>query len=40
MSMRHLPVLLDEIVDVLARRPEGLASPRLVDCTLGGGGHA
>lgn len=40
MSTRHEPVLLDEIVDVLARRPEGPASPRLVDCTLGGGGHA
>ena len=47
MATRHVPVLLDEIVEVLARRPEGLArradglvSPRLVDCTLGGAGHA
>ena len=40
MSSRHVPVLLEEVVEVLARRPEGLGSPRVVDCTLGGGGHA
>lgn len=32
----HLPVLFNEVVDLLAIRPEGV----YVDCTLGGGGHS
>lgn len=36
----HRPVLREEVLDLLARRPDGLPAPRLVDCTLGGGGHA
>lgn len=33
--MKHVPVLLEEAVSVLALRPDSV----VVDCTLGGGGH-
>ena len=36
MSFQHLPVMLDEVVEVLAATPEGV----FVDATLGGAGHA
>ena len=32
----HVPVMLDEVLDVLDVQPGG----RYIDCTLGGGGHA
>ena len=32
----HTPVLIDEVVEALQIRPQGL----YIDCTLGGGGHA
>ena len=32
----HRPVMVDEVVDLLASVPAGW----LVDCTVGGGGHA
>lgn len=36
----HASVMLAEVVDGLTRAGEGLVAPRLVDCTLGGAGHA
>jgi 16S rRNA (cytosine1402-N4)-methyltransferase len=36
MSSTHVPVMLDEVIDVLAVKAGG----RYVDCTLGGAGHA
>lgn len=36
----HVPVLMDEALDLLARRPGGPPTLKVVDCTLGGGGHA
>ncbi|MBO8142084.1 MAG: 16S rRNA (cytosine(1402)-N(4))-methyltransferase RsmH [Firmicutes bacterium] len=35
-SVQHVPVLLDEVVDILRPGPGKV----LVDCTVGGGGHA
>ena len=40
MTIVHRPVLLDEVVDCLARRDGGPPVSRFVDCTLGGAGHA
>jgi hypothetical protein len=40
MTIVHRPVLLDEVVEVLARPSGGLPQPRFVDCTLGGAGHS
>ena len=34
--MAHVPVLTQELLDVLDVRPDS----RVVDCTFGGGGHA
>lgn len=34
--MRHIPVLKDEVIDLLAPKPGGTA----IDCTLGDGGHS
>jgi 16S rRNA (cytosine1402-N4)-methyltransferase len=36
MAMAHVPVLAQEMLDLLDVRPES----RVVDCTFGGGGHA
>lgn len=36
MAMAHVPVLTDELLDVLEPQPDS----RVVDCTFGGGGHA
>src|SRR4051794_29657351 len=38
---RHIPVLLNEVIEALAPALESQAeaSPVLVDCTLGGAGH-
>jgi 16S rRNA (cytosine1402-N4)-methyltransferase len=36
MAMAHVPVLTQELLDLLDLRPES----RVVDCTFGGGGHA
>ena len=36
----HASVLLGEVIDALTRGGAGPAAPRLVDCTLGGAGHA
>jgi len=36
MAMAHIPVLTDELIDLLDLH----ADSRVVDCTLGGGGHA
>jgi 16S rRNA (cytosine1402-N4)-methyltransferase len=36
MAMAHVPVLTQELLDVLDVRPDG----RVVDCTFGAGGHA
>ena len=36
MAMAHVPVLTDELLDVLELRP----GSRVVDCTFGEGGHA
>jgi 16S rRNA (cytosine1402-N4)-methyltransferase len=36
MAMAHVPVLAQELLDVLDVRPDS----RVVDCTFGGGGHA
>ena len=35
-SFVHEPVMLDEVVDLLAQSPPGIC----LDCTVGGGGHA
>ncbi len=32
----HLPIMLDEVLDLLVKNPDGT----YVDCTLGGGGHS
>ena len=40
MTIVHRPVLLDEVVEMLARPPVGPPTARFVDCTLGGAGHA
>lgn len=40
MTIVHRPVLLDEVVEMLARPPVGPPAARLVDCTLGGAGHS
>jgi 16S rRNA (cytosine1402-N4)-methyltransferase len=40
-SFDHLPVLADAVRTVFAALPPGLAgAPRLIDATLGGGGHS
>jgi 16S rRNA (cytosine1402-N4)-methyltransferase len=36
MGFEHIPVLLDECIDGLAIKPNGI----YVDCTAGGGGHS
>ncbi len=36
MEFRHVPVMLDECIDGLDIKPDGI----YVDCTLGGGGHS
>ncbi len=36
----HVPVLLEEVLDAFKPVLEMPASPRVLDCTLGGGGHA
>jgi 16S rRNA (cytosine1402-N4)-methyltransferase len=36
MAMAHVPVLTDELLDLLDLRPDS----RVIDCTFGGGGHA
>ena len=36
MAMAHVPVLTQELLDLLAAQ----ADSRVVDCTFGGGGHA
>lgn len=36
MEFKHKPVLLDEVIDGLAIKPNGI----YIDCTMGGGGHS
>lgn len=36
MTYKHIPVMVDEVVDFLDCRPRKI----YVDCTLGGSGHA
>lgn len=36
MEFKHIPVLFEEIMDIMAPQP----GERFVDCTLGGGGHS
>ena len=36
MEFQHIPVLFDEIMEIMAPKPGEF----FVDCTLGGGGHS
>lgn len=36
MEFKHIPVLLNEVIDGLNIKPEGI----YIDCTMGGGGHS
>ena len=36
MEFKHKPVLLDEVINGLNIRPDGI----YIDCTMGGGGHS
>ena len=39
MNTEHVPVMLDEVIEAFSSLAE-LETPMLLDCTLGGGGHA
>ena len=36
MEFKHTPVLLNEVIDALEIKPNGI----YIDCTMGGGGHS